>query len=431
MKRSFIAMMLSTAICTSAVHAVPYCDALMKVDTLPKKYKKKGPFYSDAGQGWIIAGDQLITDFSFGEEPRFLMTKIAEAFDARGIKLVLAVPPPRPLFMSAVIEGYDKNKATDSFLTYLRNITDTGVIAPDLLTPMQASLGTDAYFQRDTHWTPKGAAFAAITLAHKIGEADEFKKSFSGLDFIEVYSEKGSLTTVVDKVCETTLKPEEVMASSFSKRGYASDLLSENPSEVQKVALAGTSFSNRYNRDVYRFSDALSFALDAPVENHSISGGGIISALETLILSDTFQRNAYQTVIWEVPYTQSLSDIYSLRQILGALRVFEYSEVNEVYKGTVGSDWQSIPLSLKLAGNFALQIVADSSELKQVDVELYNQANEKTRLKLRKSSRVPTQLQSDKWTVSLEGLDISEIKKMKVRLKGVKANQSLSASLLY
>jgi hypothetical protein len=403
----------------------------MKVDTLPKKYKKKGPFYSDSDQGWIISGDQLITDFSFGEEPRFLMTKIAEAFDARGIKLVLAVPPPRPLFMSAVIEGYDKNKATDSFLTYLKNITDTGVIAPDLLTPMQASLGNDAYFQRDTHWTPKGAAFAALTLAHKIGEADEFEKSFSGLDFIEVYSEKGSLTTVVDKVCETTLKPEEVMASSFSKRGYASDLLSDTPSEVQKLALAGTSFSNRYNRDVYRFSDALSFALDAPVENYSISGGGIISALETLILSDTFQSDAYQTVIWEVPYTQSLSDIYSLRQILGALRVFEYSEVNEVYKGTVGSDWQSIPLSQKLAGNFALQIVADSSELKQVDVELYNQANEKTRLKLRKSSRVPTQLQSDKWTVSLEGLDISEIKKMKVRLKGAKATQSLSANLIY
>ncbi len=162
MKRSFIAMMLSTVICTSAAHAVPYCAALMKVDTLPKKYKKKGPFYSDADQGWIIAGDQLITDFSFGEEPRFLMTKIAEAFDARGIKLVLAVPPPRPLFMSAVIEGYDKNKATDSFLTYLKNITDTGVIAPDLLTPMQASLGNDAYFQRDTHWTPKGLSLIHI-----------------------------------------------------------------------------------------------------------------------------------------------------------------------------------------------------------------------------------------------------------------------------
>ena len=431
MKHTFLTAVLATVICTSAAYAVPYCDDLMDVDTLPKKYQKKGPFYSDANQGWIVAGDQLITDYTFGKEAHFLMTKIAEGFEARGIKLVLTVPPPRPLFMSAVIEGYDRNKATDSFLAYLKGISDTGVVVPDLLTSMQVSLGQEAYFQRDTHWTPKGAAYSALTLAHQIGKTDEFQQIFSALNFTEAYSEKGSLTTVVDKTCKTSLMPEEVMASSFSERGVASDLLSDAPTEGQKIALAGTSFSNRYNRDAYRFSGALSFALDAPVDNYSVSGGGIISALETLILSDEFQEGTYQTVIWEVPYTQSMSDIHSLRQILGALMALEYGELNEIFKGTVGSDWRSIPLSLKTTGNFALQVIVDSSELNQVEIELYNQTNEKTRLKLRKSSRVPTQLQSDKWTVSLEGLDVSEIKKMKVRLKSAKADQNLSVSIIY
>jgi len=431
MIRTFLTATLSTLICTSAVHAVPYCDALMKVDTLPKKYQKKGPFYSDADQGWIVANDQLITDFTFGKEARFLMTKISETFETRGVKFVLAVPPPRPLFMSAAIDVYDRDKATDSFIAYLKSISDTGVAVPDLLTSMQVTLGQEAYFQRDTHWTPKGAAYSALTLAHQIGQIDELQQTFSALNFDEAYSEKGSLTTVVDKTCKTSLKPEEVVASSFSKRGVASDLLSDTPTEGQKIALAGTSFSNRYNRDVYRFSDALSFALDAPVENYSVSGGGIISALEALILSDAFQEGTYQTVIWEVPYTQSLSDTHSLRQILGALRTSESGEMNEIFKGTVGSDWQSIPLSLESAGSFALQVIADSSELNQIDVELFNQANEKTRLKLRKSNRVPTQLQSDEWAVSLEGLDISEIKKMKVRLKNAKAKQYLSASIIY
>jgi hypothetical protein len=402
----------------------------MKVDTLPKKYQKKGPFYSDADQGWIVAGDQLMTDFSIAEESRFLMTKIAEAFNTRGIKLVLAVPPPRPLLMSAVIEGYDKDKATDSFLAYLKSISDTGVIAPDLFTSMKASLGGAAYFQRDTHWTPKGAALAALTLAHQIGEVEEIEKAFSSLDFIEAYSEEGSLTTVVDQICKTTLMPEEVMASSFSKRGAASDLFSDTPSEGQKIALAGTSFSNRYNRDVYRFSDALSFALDSQVENYSVSGGGIISALEALILCDAFQEGAYQTVIWEVPYTQNLSDTHSLRQILGALNISEYDKIEEIYKGSVGSDWKSVPLSLKLVGNLTLQIVTDRADLKQVDVELYNQKNENIRIKLRKSNRVPAQFQSDLWSASLDGLAISEVHRMKVRLKGAQSSQGLSASLI-
>lgn len=430
MRRSILAAMLSTVLCTPIAYAAPYCDALMQTNELPKKYQKKGPFYSDIDMGWIVASDQLDSDFNFDKEAQFLMTEIASAFATRDIKLVLAVPPPRPLFMSAAIEGYDRDKAAASFQSYLENISATGVAAPDLLTSMQTTLGQDAYFQRDTHWTPKGAALAAFSLAYQIGKIADVDEAFSSLNFIETYSEPGSLTRVVDQICQTKLEPEEVMFASFSKNGNASDLLSDTSAEMKKIALAGTSFSNRYNRDVYRFSDALSFALDAQVENYSVSGGGVVSALEALILSDAFQGKTYNTVIWEVPYTQSLSNTHSLRQILGALRVSEYNEVKDVYNGVAGPKWQSIPVSFKTAENFTLQIFTKSGDLNQVDIELYDQSNEKIRIKLRKSSRVPVQLQSDMWPVSIEGLGVSEITKMKIRLKGAEGNQNLSINLI-
>ncbi|KAB7610146.1 hypothetical protein F9L33_14725 [Amylibacter sp. SFDW26] len=430
MRQLILTAILSTAICAPIVQAAPYCDALMKIEALPKKYQKKGPFYSDMDQGWIIANDQLVNDFEFNAEASALMTKIAEAFQDRGVKLVLAVPPPRPLFMDVSIDGYDREKATASFQSYLKSISATGVFAADLLSPMKASLGQGAYFSRDTHWTPKGAAFAAFSLIQQIGKLDDLEKKFLGLKFLELYSEKGSLTAVVDKTCKTTLKPEGVMSASFTQKGNASDLLSDLSDDAQKVALAGTSFSNRYGRDVYRFSDALSFALNSEVDNYSVSGGGIISAIEALILSDAFQKGTYHTVIWEVPYTQNLSDTHSLRQILGALRLSDDDKPVEIFKGTANSGWQSVSLSVNISEVLILQIITDSANLKEVEVELYSQENEKTRIKLRKSNRVPLELQSDIWSASLEGLGVSVVKKMKLRLKGAKSSQNLSAHLI-
>ena len=80
------------------VAADPFCAALEDADQLPKKYQKKGPFYTDVTSGWIVGRDQLKSDFAVAEETSALWRDISKAFAARGAQLVVLAAPPRPLF---------------------------------------------------------------------------------------------------------------------------------------------------------------------------------------------------------------------------------------------------------------------------------------------------------------------------------------------
>lgn len=417
----------------SQAFAAPYCDALTDRNALAKKYQKIAPFYSDADQGWIIGNDQLKTDFSLSNEARFLLGRIVGKFKQYGVELAVVIPPPRPLFINTGetrLGSYDAQAAADSYNDYIQSLADIGFVSPNLLMPAKTMPKGKFYFLRDTHWTPEGSAISAIVLANTMGVVPDAERMFATLFFNEDYDETGSLSTVVNKICKQSLPPETVKAASFTQSGGALALLSDAPETAAKIALAGTSFSNRYGRDVYRFSDALSFALDAMVENYSISDGGMTSAIETLILSDAFKSGAYQTVVWEVPYTQKLSNISGLRQVLGAFVALENKRIKPVYKGRASGQWISVSFQVPTAGALAVSVTANSVGISQIDLELYAQDKRITRLKLRKSNRIPENRRSDLWTASLAGVDLEGVNRVKIRLKDVKTDQNITIQLI-
>ena len=435
MRKIFTASLSAAFLWVSTpVLAEPYCDALTAKKSLPKKYKNKAPFYSDAKQGWIIGNDQLRVDFSISDEARFLLRQIVNNFNQRGVTLAVVIPPPRPLFIkfgqNQTLGGYQAEKANQNFRRYIRSLNDLGIISPDILTPAEIMLKERYYFLRDTHWTPEGSALTAIILANELGVVADVNNTFAKVRFNENYSEKGSLSSVVGKICRQSLPPEIVKIASFTQVGDAASLLMAQSTHDPEIALAGSSFSSRYGRDVYRFSDALAFALAGPVDNYSVSGGGVISAIETLILSDAFKSGRYKTVVWEVPYTQNLSVISSLRQILGALNTLEAKSSTQLYKGRLGGQWRSVSYRFSGSGIIAVAIHANSSDISQIDLEFYEKKKKKLRVKLQKSIRIPASRRSDIWTVSLAGIDVTKFTRLKIRLKGAVSSHDVSLHLL-
>lgn len=435
MRKIFTASLTVAFLLTNIpVLAEPYCDALTARKSMPKKYKNKAPFYSDTKQGWIIGNDQLRVDFSISDEAGFLLSQIVNKFNQRGATLAAVIPPPRPLLIKLgqkqTLGDYPAEKTAQNYKRYIQSLNDLGIVSPDILTPAEMMLQERYYFLRDTHWTPEGSALSAIILASELGAVADVKNTFEKVRFNENYSEKGSLSTVVGKICRLSLPPETVKIASFTQPGDASSLLMAQSIRNPEIALAGSSFSNRYGRDVYRFSDALAFALAGPVDNFSVSGGGVISAIETLILSDAFKSGRYKTVIWEVPYTQNLSDISSLRQILGALNTLEDKTSTPLYKGRLGGQWRSVSYRFSGSDVTAVAIHVNSSDISQIDLEFYEQKKKKLRLKLQKSIRIPANRRSDIWTASLAGIDVTKFTRLKIRLKGAVSGNDVSLHVL-
>jgi alginate biosynthesis protein AlgX len=341
----------------SAAQADSYCGALGVKDQLPVKYQKRGPFYSDRATGWIIGDDQLRADFTLNGEAKSLLSQIVSEFSIQGVTLAVMTAPPRPLFASAVVRSemgvpssYDGNAVVDAFSGYIAELNALGIKAPNLL-PIALDNAADYYFQRDTHWTPFGAAVSAAALAEKFDNSPS--ASLAALLFTEDYAEKGSLSMVVKAACGVRPELETVKAPAYAKKGEASALLSDTNEPA--IALIGASFSDRYQRDAYRVADAIAHFTGAQVDNMSVTGGGITGAMEAFIRSGDLTSGKYKTVVWEAPYTAPLSDVGALRQVLGAL-LSQRAQSAGTDTAEVSDSWVNIKPTFELVKGTAIEI---------------------------------------------------------------------------
>ncbi|MEM7268081.1 MAG: hypothetical protein AAF401_02380 [Pseudomonadota bacterium] len=408
-------------------HAAPYCEDLNQKETLPAKYQKRGPFYSDADAGWIIGDDQLRAQFKLSSETARLWSDIRSEFDALGVELAVLAAPPRPILTPAEVRTsmgapvYDAETATESFGAYIAGLNEAGIRAPNLLETAIAA-ERPYYFQRDTHWTPSGAALSAKALADAIGMTVDAPAPSFGAS----YDEKGSLSMVVNETCGARPAAETVAAPDFAQAGDANALLGNAAGPA--LALVGTSFSDRYQRDAYRVADAIAHYSGAAVENFSVSGGGVLSAMEAFIRSGRIRE--FEVVVWEAPYTEPLTNISALRQILGALISQRSAKSADTQVVSLSDEWASITPAIDMTTKGAIELVIEGAETGQLDVEIYDREDKKTRIKLRKSDRVEPALRSSVWTAALGRIDSSNIARIKLRLKGEKNGRTARLSAL-
>lgn len=402
--------LLLTALATSTALASPYCDAMTSEDTLPKSYKRLAPIYSSTQTGWIFTQDHLSTDYAMKSSAQRLMAAIVAEFAARDIRFAMLVAPPRPLvagqpIVAATLDGaaFDFEAAASSFDQLMTELQETGAVIPNLLDVVRAdpALAETYYFKRDTHWTPVGAAVSAHAFAHAAKQAwpDLFTATTTldqpGAD-AELYSEKGSLAAIVEETCGTRPDPETSPYVAFSG-GLERGLLDDLPDGTPRVALLGTSFSNRYEQDAYRVAAALEHALGAAVENMSLTGGGMIGGLETFILNGGLTNGSHDLILWELPYTQSFNSTSNLYQLLGALRLDAGAAEGGVAVQIGATEAFDIPLNGVNPTGVTFATGTDEVELLTLKVT-YDDGKSET-IKLQRSDRVPVDQRVDQLSV--------------------------------
>lgn len=423
MKTLLTSIVFAVSLTLPAV-AEPFCKALETVEELPKKYQKRGPFYSDAASGWIIGADQLKGNFEITHEVVQLWKLIAAEFEARGAQLVVLAAPPRPLFVPGdalhamgLGETFNRDDMAGAFGRYISALNEAGIVAPDLSELSLGDAASDFYFKRDTHWTPQGAALSAAHLKAAMGGTTP-AETLADIAVTGTYVEKGSLSTVAEQACATRPSSETVPSPDFTKQGTAALLLSD-ADDGPRIALIGTSFSDRYQRDAYQVADALAHALDGSVENHAMTGGGLVGSMSAFIQSGALRNGAFQTVVWEAPYTAPLTQVSGLRQLLGELYALEKTQRRALQKVTVSDDWISVSQAFDTNEHVGVEINTPDHSTGTLAVELIAQSGKKTRIKLIKSNRISSAHQSENWRFSFAELGVVKIDRIKVRFLGV------------
>jgi alginate O-acetyltransferase complex protein AlgJ len=272
--------------------------------------------FNEGRPGVVLGKDQwLFTDEEFdavvnGEQNEAdnlaLIRGVRDAIEAKGSKLVLAIVPAKTrLYPEHIGDNKPARLHVDLYQQFHAEVAKAGIVAPDLLAPLQAAKQQGQVFLRtDTHWTPMGAEVAArqlgVTIADKAplqGEPEQFVTQA-----VNTEAYKGDLTNFLplDPLFSHLLpKPDELhkRSTDLAQAAPAGDDALFADSEVA-VGLVGTSYSANPN---WNFVGALKQALRSDVVNYAEDGKGPILPMLKYLQTDAFKDSTPQVVIWEFP----------------------------------------------------------------------------------------------------------------------------------
>ncbi|WP_407315129.1 alginate O-acetyltransferase [Pseudomonas sp. nanlin1] len=272
--------------------------------------------FNEGRPGVVLGRDQwLFSDEEFNPiakseqyeaENLAIIKGVQEQLKKQGVQLVLAILPAKArLYPEHIGEEAPASLHADLYQQFHAQVQQAGIIAPDLLAPMQQGKNAAQMFLRtDTHWTPMGAEVVAQNLGKTIAEktplSGEPQKYVTEAKPAEPY--KGDLTTFLplDPLFTNLLpQPDQLQqrtTTAAQADGEGGDALFAD-SEIP-VALVGTSYSANPH---WNFVGALQQALHSDVVNYAEDGHGPIVPMLKYLQTDAFKNSAPQVLIWEFP----------------------------------------------------------------------------------------------------------------------------------
>lgn len=272
--------------------------------------------FNEGRPGVILGKDQwLYTDEEFDAvanseqneaDNLAIIQGVRDTLKKQGTQLVLAIVPAKTrLYPEHVGDNTPAALHTDLYQQFHAQVNQAGILAPDLLTPLQGAKAKGQVFLRtDTHWTPMGAEVVAQQLGNVI--AQQAPLNVEPQNFVteakstEPY--KGDLTNFLplDPLFSNLLpKPDDLQQRSTNPAdagGESDDALFADNSVA--VGLVGTSYSANPN---WNFAGALKQALHADVVNYAEDGHGPILPMLKYLQTDAFKSSPPQVLIWEFP----------------------------------------------------------------------------------------------------------------------------------
>ncbi|MET1076847.1 MAG: alginate O-acetyltransferase [Pseudomonas sp.] len=226
----------------------------------------------------------------------------------KNIKLVLAILPAKArLYPEYIGETVPATLHGDLFQAFQARARQAGVLAPDLLGPLQqAKLSGDVFLRTDTHWTPRGAEVVAQQLSAVIRREAPLAvapQAFVTESVGEQEAYQGDLVTFLplDPLFSDMLPaPDQVQVRktrAAEEGAPQSDDALFGETQVP-LALVGTSYSANAR---WNFAGALRQALGSDLVNHAEDGKGPVLPMLKYLQSDDLKNAAPQVVIWEFP----------------------------------------------------------------------------------------------------------------------------------
>ena len=255
--------------------------------------------------GWLFTDEEVaFYEGAAAETARKLAfidqarTRLAE----RGATLVVALVPDKSRVYAEHVGRPLPSYTGARYRAFRAALVAEGVLAPDLLTPLQnAKTDAPVYFRTDTHWTPAGAEVAAATLADALAD-----KGISGLFETEYKTET------------TGRRPYEGDLLKFLPLGVLRSRLGPPPDDLESrrtsatsdaggglfgaqtvpVTLVGTSYSAD---ETWNFAGALQRELGADVLNLAAEGQGPLPPMRAYLDSAELRDTPPTLVVWEIP----------------------------------------------------------------------------------------------------------------------------------
>ncbi|WAH57871.1 alginate O-acetyltransferase [Pseudomonas silvicola] len=256
--------------------------------------------YSDEEFDPVAGGQQIEAD------NLALIKGVRDQLKQHGVQLVLAIVPAKArLYPEHIGATAPAELHKDLYQQFHAQAAAAGILAPDLLAPLQQAKAQGQVFLRtDTHWTPMGAE----VVAHNLSTAIAQKAPLSGdpQTFVTASEPakpyKGDLTNFLplDPLFSNLLpKPDELAQRTTTQAGdkAASGDALFGGSEIP-VALVGTSYSANPH---WNFLGALQQSLHSDVVNYAEDGHGPILPMLKYLQTDAFKNSPPQVLIWEFP----------------------------------------------------------------------------------------------------------------------------------
>lgn len=255
--------------------------------------------------GWLFTDEEVAfyegaaaetaRKFRFIEQTR---AQLAE----RDVALIVALIPDKSRVYAEYVGRPLPSYTGARYRAFRAALVAGGVLAPDLLTPLQnAKTDTQVYLRTDTHWTPAGAEVAAATLADALAD-----KGIPGLFETEYKTE-----TTGQKPHEGDLLTFLPLGALQSRLGLPPDRLETRRTQAVAdaggglfgaqtvpVTLIGTSYSAD---DTWNFAGALQKELGADVLNLAAEGQGPLPPMRAYLDSAELLGAPPTLVVWEIP----------------------------------------------------------------------------------------------------------------------------------
>jgi alginate O-acetyltransferase complex protein AlgJ len=250
--------------------------------------------------GWLFTDEEFRRPKHFDAEIQGKLeyiTEVKRELEANGTQLAVVVIPAKARIYAEHLGRYKKPAYwNDVYSSFVTNLKERGVIAPDTLSALEAAKSQgDLFLKTDTHFTPAGARVVAKSIAETIRASN---LSLVPASFTEVpgkpVEHSGDLLKYIPMGNQQASGPKpDTLSASTVEGSSGGGLLGDAQLEV---ALVGTSYSAN---DKFGFPGSLKLELGADLLNAAQEGKGPIVPMHEYM--KTFKENPVKLVIWEIP----------------------------------------------------------------------------------------------------------------------------------